>query len=468
MLCKLSGEYIRDGYTQIDNAFLLKYLPSGDDLDVKLYLYGLTLATLQEKDENTVERIALALKITEDRVLQGFKNWEEKGLISLSKTVPPTVTYLSVKNPATHTYKYKAKEMATFTEEMSRLFPDKVLFENDLTAYFDLIASYKISTNAMLGVVGYCKQLGKTSTPYIIAVATDWAKKGMTTEKAVDEHISRLESNTEELKILFATLGIKKEGDLDDRQSLQKWKDLGYTPDVLNVIAKSLKKKGGMKKLDDLVSELRAAGAFSAEEVAAYLSEKNAVYELTLDVVTQLGGWYSNLDAVIENYTVNWRAKGFTDGALKQIARFCFLRGIKSLDGMNQIVSRFHKQGLLNENVITAYVARQAAVDESIAQLFDASVNAALITNRDREFYATWADDWGFSQEIIVYCAELVKHAPYPMQKINRMLATLKAANAFSLEEAKKILAEAPQKAEKPITDDDIKHVFTDFTSVIL
>ena len=41
---KLGGEYLREGFTEIDNVFLSRYLPEADAVDVKVYLYGLYLA----------------------------------------------------------------------------------------------------------------------------------------------------------------------------------------------------------------------------------------------------------------------------------------------------------------------------------------------------------------------------------------------------------------------------------------
>ena len=46
---RLSREYMREGYTEIDNVFFTGYLPEADSLDVKIYLYGLWLAGIDRK-----------------------------------------------------------------------------------------------------------------------------------------------------------------------------------------------------------------------------------------------------------------------------------------------------------------------------------------------------------------------------------------------------------------------------------
>lgn len=119
--CRLSSDYIKDGYTPIDNVFLLKYMPSADDTFTKVYLYGLTLAFLGEQSENTMEKISLALKMPEQKVLSAFKYWEEKGLVTISVSSPTEIMYHSAKNALPPIVKYNAKDYKTFVEEVSRL-----------------------------------------------------------------------------------------------------------------------------------------------------------------------------------------------------------------------------------------------------------------------------------------------------------------------------------------------------------
>lgn len=461
MFCRLSGEYIREGFTQIDNAFLLRYLPGADPVDLKVYLYGLALATLNEKAENTLERIALALRLTEQRVSEAFSVWENAGIVSLSKNLPFTVTYLSVKNPAPKKLSYNAKEFAEFNEEVSRLFPDRIAFGNELTAYYDLIKINKIEPNAVLLIMKYCAGLGKTSAPYILTVAENWVKTGLHTEQQVNAHIAKLEANIEAVKLIFSAIGIKREADIDDRQYYDKWTELGYTLDAILTAARSLKKKGGMERLDKFILELKAADAVTSAEIAEYIKTADELRGLSSSVVKALGGFYANIDAVAETYIIPWKAKGFTPAALVKVAGFCFLRGYNTLDGMNQMLTRFHNRALLDEAAITAYVERQISVDENINSIFKKCSHTGLITNRDREFYRVWADEWGFDDECIFTAAESADKNPYPMQRINKGLSKCLNLKAFTPQEIRKILAEnAPEPRQKSgYTEEQLKRV---------
>ena len=162
----------------MDNVFLLNYLPSADAVDVKVYLYGLTLACLESED-NTIDKMALNLKLPEERIISAFRYWEQKGLVAISSTFPLYITYYSPKKAMPPIVKYNVKKYQTFVEEVARLFPEKVLTPNEITAFIELIRLHNMDINAMLMIIKYCIDYKSEdiSTPYILAVANDWIKK---------------------------------------------------------------------------------------------------------------------------------------------------------------------------------------------------------------------------------------------------------------------------------------------------
>lgn len=447
--CRLGNDYIKQGYTLIDNVFLLQFMPSADAVDVKVYLYGLTLATLSDEGGNTLEKLSLALKLSEQRVINAFKYWEEKGLVSVTATHPFSIIYNSPKYALPPVAKYNAKEYSTFVEETARLFPDRVLSPNELTEFIELIRIYKIETNAMLMIMKYCVDYkeGRASTPYILAVANDWIKKGLTTAEQVNEHISGLEANSEAIRMILKALGIKREADLDDRQLFIKWtKEYGYRLDAVLVAAKAQKRRGGMERLDRYIEELKNANAFSAEEIAEYNKNKELVYDLAINIVKNIGGYYASMDIVIETYILPWLSKGFSYESLLAIALYCFVKGIKNLEGMEQLADKFFKLGLLSEDAINNYIREQTTTDQKIAAIFEVCNHSGLITNREREFYRIWRE-WGFDDDIILHVAALADKNPFPLQSINRNLALLYQNNIYDADSAKALLnKDTPQK----------------------
>lgn len=467
--CKLSSNYIKEGFTPIDNIFLLNYLPSADAMDTKVYLYGLTMAYIGSED-NSLAKIALSLKLTEEKIMSAFKYWEQKGLITISSTLPLKITYNSVKKALPPIVKYNTKQYNTFVEEVTRLFPEKILSPNELTEFIELIRLHNMEINAMLMIIKYCidYKMGNVSTPYILAVANDWIHKGVITEQQVNEHINNLEANSEAIKMIFKTLSIKREADLEDRQFYLKWtKEYNYSLDAILTAARALKRKGGMKKLDTYIEELKNAEAFSSQEIAEYAKNKQNIYDFAINIVKNMGGYYASMDIVIETYIIPWLNKGFTQEALLTISKFCFLKNIRNLDGMEQMVNRFLKLGLMEKSAIDNYIEKQITIDTKITQIYEKCNHFGMVSNKDRELYHTWIE-WGFDDEMILFVASMSKNNPFPMQGINRNLAILHQKNIAEINDAKTELEK--KNSNKDIetktvnyTDEQLKQVLVDF-----
>lgn len=460
----LGSDYVRAGFTLVDNVFLLSYLPYADPLDVKIYLLGLAM-TNDASEQNSLEKLSLALRTDKDRILSGFRYWEEKGLVSILDSDGVAIKYLSVKNPLKPVIKYNGEKYKVFADEAARLFPDRIISPNEYNAYFELMHEYKIETNAMLLILQYCKDLGgsKSSAPYVLAVASDWAKQGLTTEKKVSAHIEELESNSEDIRQIFAALGIKRAADINDRQLYLKWtKRQRFSLDAIVTAARSLKKRGGTEKLDELISELEKADALTPAAVAAYLGEKESVLALSKELAKTIGSYYGSLDAVAETYVRPWLNDGFDAEGLKKLAKFCFLRNIRSFDGLSQTVQSFFRMGLLSDDAISAYIEKQLKIDDDLKEVFDRCHHYGVINNRDRNCYRAW-NEWGFSLPAVLVAAEHCADDVYPIQAVNRTLARLREKSIFDPEEIKRSLAEEKRTEPKQSTKEAYqKHEYTD------
>ena len=186
--CSLGRDYIREGYTQIDNVFLAKYLADADAIDVKVYLYGLMLA--KEESESSLDKIAYALRLTEERIINAYNYWEDLGLVTIRQNPEFQVIYNSVKMPLTKTVLYNAREFSEFVDELRRVFPEKILSEQEIVKYVEAMKTYKIESNAMLLIARYCRdKRGTTNTASVIGLASSWAKQGLTTMESVNDRL---------------------------------------------------------------------------------------------------------------------------------------------------------------------------------------------------------------------------------------------------------------------------------------
>ena len=85
-------------HTQVDNVFIAEYLPYAPDICVKIYLYGLYLCGNPDSPENDMDRIASALNILPEDVINLYGYWQELGLVHIIKQEPPGVRYLPVRS----------------------------------------------------------------------------------------------------------------------------------------------------------------------------------------------------------------------------------------------------------------------------------------------------------------------------------------------------------------------------------
>jgi hypothetical protein len=365
-------------------------------------------------------------------------------LVEISAVPPYKISYCPVK-PRYAAKKLNPTKYHVFSKEVVLHFPDKVL-TNDIGAYIEVMEEYSMETNAMLMIIGYCVNYkGKdVSLPYILAVANAWAQEGLTTEAKVNERIEELEANSLRMREIFKTLGLKSAPDINDRQFLHKWEnEYGFNTDAVLTAARSLKRKGGIERLDKLLTELYEANSVSAFAINGYLKGKEARFELAASVVKSLGGYYANLDPVITTYINDWLQKGFDPDALQTLANYCFIRNIRTLDAMGQMVDKFYKLGLMTEARISQYVAKQTETDNRIKNILELASAHMVVSARDREYYRTWIEEWGFDDAAIEVAAVYAKSHPFPMTGLNKLLAELKEAGIYGADTAAAYLKSA-------------------------
>ena len=120
--CRFSTELVANNKTQIDNIFIDNFLPSAPDLCVKVYLYGLYLATNDIEIDNTFEAFAKKLNISELDLESAFRYWEEQGLVQVLSTYPIQVLYKPLKDVFNGIRLYKPEKYEKFNSQAQELF----------------------------------------------------------------------------------------------------------------------------------------------------------------------------------------------------------------------------------------------------------------------------------------------------------------------------------------------------------
>ena len=455
-LCSYSSKLAMDGYTVLDNTFLNEFLPQATGDDVKVYLYGLNLCSNPNIDDNSLDTMSKILCLSEDAILKSFSYWQEMGLVQIVSTNPLEVRFLPVR-ARSGSSKIRNKDKYTdFNAQMQEVISGRMITPTEYNEYYSLIETYHFEPEALVMIAKYCTTRKSTSIgyPYILAVARNYADEGLKTIEAVEQKFIEYEQNSDEIKRVLSALGLKREADIEERNLYLKWNNnFGFTNGVIVEVAKTLKKKGGFAKLDNILSKYYEQKLFTIEEITEFSEKQDEMFELAKTVSKNLGLYYQNLENVVDVYIAEWTSKGYDSQTLIMISMYCFKQSIRSLDAMGTVVQKFFKLGLVSLESIEQYISGVIKSDEEIKTLLDNVGLVRSVSSFDREFFKTWTNNWGFSNEQILQVSEVAKGKSNPMTYLNKILSTLNEKNIKTEKEIAgylKSISSGGQKVEQP------------------
>lgn len=473
--CEREKQLVTNGNTVIDNKFILNYLPDAPEKCVAVYLLGLALSESDGTD-NSAEAIAQKLSITADDVMAAYQYWEELGLVTIVNEMPPRVIYLAIKDLSSALLKIKPSKYKKFSDQMQALFTGgRTITTSEFNAYYQFLEDTAFEQDALLAVAKYCIELkGNTiKYQYILTVARNEMARGATTLAVVSEHLSCQQKYDEDLKLVFKQLGATRKFEHLDREMYDKWtRELGFTQDVIVNVAKGCQ-NGGMVRLDNLLTEYYKRNAMSLKEIEAYNIEKTRLYDLAKSINKTIGVYYQSVDMIVDEYIVGWLNKGFDDETLLEIAKYCFKSGIRSLNGLADVIDKLYKNGITTSKALRYYIEEISQKDARIRQLLDKCGLARKVTANDRLLFKAWTETWQLPYDVITYVAEKAAGTNAPMAYINRILADYKQAGVATVEQAKahktaaaqstatKVLIGGRDMERRPYTDDELNALFT-------
>ena len=444
-LCSFSSALSMDNSTLIDNAFINEFMPSASGNAIKVYLYGLTLCSSPYSRDNEIDSMANILGITIDEIIDAFSYWQEMGIVQIITNNPISVQFLPVKMHSGRGKTQIKEKYADFNKQAQSILSGRMIRPNEYNEYYNLIESYHFEPEALLMIIKYCVSLKNNSInyPYILTVANSFEKDGIKTTEALEEKLLEQEQACSSLGQVLTALGIKREADLDERNLYIKWtKVFGFTQGVITSVAKTLKKRGGMHKLDELMSKYYEQKLFTMEEIEEFGKSKDKMYELAKLVTKNIGVYYQNLESVVETYILDWVNKGYDEDSLFLISKYCFKQSIRTLDGMNTIIQKFFKLGLVSVIAIDQYLDSVIATDNIIKEILDNIGLVRSVSAYDRDLYKTWTEIWNLNSEIITFASKSAKGKIQPIMYLNKLLSVFHTKNIHTIDEAKKEIEE--------------------------
>jgi DNA replication protein DnaD len=120
---------------------------------------------------------------------------------------------------------------------------------------------------------------------------------------------------------------------------------------------------------------------------------------------------------------------------------------------MNTVVQKFFKLGLVSLESLEQYISGIIKSDEEIKVILDSVGLVRSVSSFDRDFFKTWTNNWGFSNEQILQASEIAKGKSNPMSYLNKILSSINERGLKTEKEIADYLKSAStgtQKADKP------------------
>ena len=438
--CKLSVDAVANNTTQIDNIFINNYLPYASDECVKVYLYGLYKCQDASSRDNTLENFANELNMSKEDVESCFYYWQEQGLVQILEVIPFEVRYLPITNVLNHTKKYNVKKYGTFNIQAQEILSGRMITPKEYEEYYYIIEELHMEKEALLMVISYCvnaKNNNNINYSYITTVAKDFVNKKILTAKATEEYLCSLEGLFEGIEKVFKTLKINRLPTITERTTYKTWKDdFQFDDNVILSVAKMMKRPN-FEHLDALLKKYYSMKLTKIEEIENYENEKKTSIVVAKKITTNLGLYYENLEPVVDNYIFKWFNMGFSISMLEQISNYSFKTNVRTLEGMDKILNKFFKLGIITEQSLQEYFDSVLSVDKKIKSILENIGLSRSVNQFDRDKHKIWTEVWNLSDELIEYACSLSLGKEQPMQYLASLLSSFHDKNIKTVKEAK-------------------------------
>lgn len=431
--CRFSKDYEKSGFTYIDNLFITNYISKASNSVVRVYLYGLYLCQNAQEDVD-LDTFCEKIDLPKDEVLDCFKYLDEEEIVDIVSTEPISIIFNSITSNTIKNRKYNPEKYSEFAKNIQYLITDRMITTTEFIEYFDLLENTPLNQEGLQAIIKFCVDFKgpNVSYKYIISVAKDWVKRGITTKSQIQKEVERLDKYVQILSSIQAKLHLSSY-DIEDMKNYRVWTDkYGYSDDFIFDIA-VLKKIDNFKKLNKLIDELYSNKCYSVEEADEYFKKKKSILNLTTNINLKLGIYIQNLENEINTYISDWLYKGYTEQTLLFLADYAFRTGRNSLENLNNIVIKLYNQGIVSFESIHEYIDSFTKDNNVIKEIFEICGVNRKPTKFDRESLHTWRN-WNFTDEIILEAAKRSVGITNPIPYINGILSNWKSKEIFTIE----------------------------------
>ena len=448
---KQSSDFIENSKTEIDNIFINDYLPYAPSDFVKVYIYCNYISNSGDSPDNDLEKICKILNMSELDVMTALKYWENEGLLKMYGD-PAQIVLYPLKNVISNDRRWAKSKYDEFNLIIQDIKKRQIL-PNEYDAYYTAMENYRIEIPAFIMIVKFCvMQKGESvGYQYINTVAKNWADEGAHSVEEINKKIEEFEQSIDKVSEVVKALKSKRKATFEDRQFYKKWtEELDFKHEVILFVAKSIKINPSIYRLDSKLLNYYELKLFDIKEIEGFEQERENVLSLARKITRAIGTYYDNLDPVISSYVQPWLAKGYDEETLLAIANNCFKNSIRTLEGVNNTILKFYKNGIVSLESLNQHIESSIKTDSIIKDILSACGLSRNVNSWDRDNYRTWSYAWKLGDDLILYGASISKDKAQPMQYLNKILSDWKEKGVDSVDKAKEQEKQITTNQSKP------------------
>ncbi|MEG1085380.1 MAG: DnaD domain protein [Anaerovoracaceae bacterium] len=235
-------EQIKDFYlldTQVENIFINEYMASAPGDYVKVYLFALMYADLQQPMNN--ETVAKQLGLKEEDVLKAWSYWEGYGVIKkhISNKENKFDYQVEFINSKEMLYgKMPEKKKDPIDENTKTVLEDKdiqgmygsieritgkVINGTEMLEITSWINQYNAKPEVIIYAYSYCHSLKKHNVNYVGTVVKQWISKGLIDTDMVEKYLEENDQRRYAYKRIFKALGFNRKETQQEEKIMDTW-----------------------------------------------------------------------------------------------------------------------------------------------------------------------------------------------------------------------------------------------------
>ncbi|MCK5130424.1 MAG: DnaD domain protein [Clostridiales bacterium] len=452
--------------TPIENIFILEYMQNAPGEYVKVYLLGL-LKCYHAKENYTISRMASDLSISDDEVKQAFTYWAQFGLVEILSRRPYEVSFLNIKKTMQKT---KGPRVNLYTHQplvlaLQKIFGGKrLLGPSEINFVMEWVDEWKVPPEVIILITNWCVSMKgeRIRFSYVNKVLSDIYDQDLTTYTQVEDYIHQTDTKMSGATAVLKTWNMNRLPTADEVELYRKWtQDYNVHKDAIREAQKQMTgiNNPNYKYLDSLIEKLYKNNIKSANDAVKYFMENEGHRKNAKEIYSRLGGLRLT-DERMKRYE-GWRNMGFSQYALLTAADALSHEGYKSPDDLNNTLIRWHKQVLISDKKIDAYMATIKASAQQVSLLLEAWEENRAPKNYERRIYLSWIQK-ELPKKLIDLACKKAENAKDKMVYADRILSNWVEQGIKTIQQAQKqtSVAFTSSKKEKELPKDDYFNLY--------